>query len=153
MAPNKILVNVVYVLNGKVNNLFSEIEIFTTCKKAVGRVQFMPKNHDFPVTMSRIKTPQQKQRLKALALSLNDRKQLSAGPLSIVNAVPSNKLPSPKRSTPQQRKMLKENFSKDDLLKKPFAVTNAGVENQRLPTISCRLRLPAIDANDLDPVV
>lgn len=152
LPPNEILINVVDALNGRVDNLTSEINIHTTCNKAISHVQSLLENHDRPLRLNHIRTWRQKQKLKELAQSANDPNQPS-GPLRIRNAIPASQLPNPKRATLEERKLLKENFSKEGIMNKPFITTNAGLEDKKLATVPGEIKLSAIDGVKPDPTV
>ena len=152
LPPNEILINVVHALNGRVDNLTREINVHTTCNEAISHVQSLLENHDRPLRLNHIRTRRQKQKLKELAQSVHypDR---PFGPLSVRNAIPASQLPSPKRATLQERKLLKENFSKEAAMNKPYIMTHASLEDQKLATIPGEITLSAIDGEETDPAV
>jgi len=152
LPPNEILINVVHALNGRVDNLTSEINVHTTCNKAISHVQSLLENHDQPLRLNHIRSRRQKQKLKKLAQSANDPNQPS-GPLTIRHAIPASQLPNPKRATLEQRIFLKENFSKERAMNKPFVMTKASLEDQKLATIPGEIKLSAIDGGETDPTV
>ncbi|KAI9780191.1 MAG: uracil DNA glycosylase [Candelina submexicana] len=152
LPPNEILINVVHALNGRVDNLTREVNVHTTCNKAISHVQSLLENHDRPLRLNQIRSRRQKQKLKELAQSANNPNQ-PLGPLRIRNAIPASQLPNPKRATLEERKVLKESFPKEAAMNKPFIMTRASLEDQKLATISGEITLSAIDGEETDPTV
>lgn len=152
LPPNEILINVVQALNGRVDDLTSEINVHTTCNKAISHVQALLENNDRPLNLTHIRTRRQKQKLKELAQSMQDQNQFS-GPLTIRNAIPASQLPSPKRATLEERRILKENFLREGPTHKPFMMIKAGLEDRKLATIPGDIKLSAIDGDQFDPTV
>ena len=152
LPPNEILINVVHALNGRVDDLTRDIDVHTTCNDAISHVQSLIANHDRPLRLRKIRSRRQRERLRELAQSANNPNHPS-GPLSIRNAVPASQLPSPKRATVEERKILKENFPKEAATNKPFITTHAFLEDHKLATISGEITLSAIDGEETDPSV
>ena len=134
------------------DNLTREINVHTTCNKAINHVQSLLENYDRPLRLNQIRSRRQKQKLKELAQSANDPNQ-PLGPLRIRNAIPASQLPNPKRATLEERKVLKENFPKEVAMNRPFIMTHASLEDQKLATISGEITLSAIDGEETDPTV
>lgn len=152
LPPDEVLINVAHALNGHVKDLTREIDLHTTCNQAISHVQNLLENHDRPLSLHHIRTPREKLKLKELARSVHDPNQ-PLGPLNIQNAIPASELPKPKRATLEERKILKENFLKSPAMNKPFIMTDASLEDQKLATIAGEVRLSAIDGKDNDPAV
>lgn len=152
LPPNEILINVVHALNGHVDDLTREVDAYTTCNKAISHVQSLLENHDQPIRLMPTRTRREKEKLKELAKAINSPNQ-PVGPLRVHNALPASQLPTPKRATLEERKILKEILLKEAAMKKPFVMAHATLLDQRLPLISADIKLNAIDADENDPTV
>ena len=152
LPPNEILINVVHALNGRVGHLTSKIDLNTTCIKAIDHVKSVLETHDRPLTLHRVRTWRERQKLRELAQSGSDPNQMT-GPLRIRNAIPASQLPSPRRSTAEERNIMKANFPKEAALKEPYIMTHAFPEDKKLATIPGEIMLSAIDGVETDPSV
>lgn len=121
LLPNEILINVVQRLNGRVGDLRIEINRETTCREAIRHVLSLlddNPNFDYPLWITPIKTPQERQKLREMAKEFAARplpfsSSTTHKPVSIRNAIPADQLPNPERATLEQRKRLKEMYLGD----------------------------------------
>ena len=157
LPPNEILINIVQALNGHVGDLTSKIDINTTCNKALDHVKSVLKDDDRPLTLHHVRTWRERQKLKELAKELaqiiESGPNQTAGPLRIRNAIPATQLPTPRRSTAEERNILKEKFAMEAALKQPYKMIHASVEDHKLATIPGQIMLSAIDGGVIDPFV
>ena len=153
LPPNEILINVVHVLNGRVDHLAREVPVHTTVNEAITHCQSLLQDHNQSLRLTPIRTYAQREKLKQLAQSVKDPQQVTS-PLKIRNTIPADQLPPPKQSTPHTRQVLKENFKIEAAKQKPFVITaTASLNEGRLAAISGEMKIRPMDGLDSDPTV
>ena len=110
LAPNEILLNVVQVLNGHVSHLKTDLDVRTSCIKAIEDAKSLLGNEDRDLTLHHVRTRREKEKLKELADELMHSQDQYSGALKVRNTIPANQLPSPRRATTGEKAILKENF-------------------------------------------
>ena len=153
LSPNEILINVVHALNGMVDDLTRPVPVHTTCNEAISHCQAILQDREQPLRLTPVRTWSQRQKLRQMAQAVNDPQQVT-GPLKIRNALPSSQLPSPKRSTPHTRQVIKENFPMEATKKQPYNLPAiAAIDETSLASIPGEIKIFPMDGAEFDPTV
>ena len=145
LKPNEILLQVIQSIKGRVDSLERPIDIETTCTKALQHVVDSLENKYNPdIWMTPTRTRAERDAVRNLAKTTNE----DLGPLKVRNCIPAAQLPPPQAISQKGKMVLKENFRNELSLRKPFHHTVATIEDAKLPNLSARIALTAIDSDN-----
>lgn len=159
LAPNEILMNVVQVLNGHVSHLKIDLDARTSCIKAIDNARSLLENDDRELTLHHVRTRLEKEKLKELAEEVMHSQDQHLGALKVRDTIPAGQLPSPRRATLEEKRIMKENFRlthtspeaqnfpKDTITQQPHVLTHASLEAGKLASVSASIRLTGIDGD------
>lgn len=146
LPPNTILRQVANSMNGKVNKILVTIPDITTWGSAVEMsLSAISEKSEHPLLLFRPKSREVKHELKQLARHYVAEKSL---PLRIRNAQNAEQLPPPKKPSTVVKSFLKENARRTEPDRNPYTIIKACVEEKLLASISGKLCLSGLDAED-----
>ena len=122
-------------ISGHVTHSTSELDVHTTCNnKAIDDdVNSLPENNDRELRLHHVRTRREKEKIKELVELESNREDQPSGLLRIQNAIPASQLPSPRRATTEEKEILKKNFWEEIATMQPRLITDASLEDQKLP--------------------
>ena len=133
-ASKKSLTSNEIPINSLVAHSTSKLNVHTPCNKSIDNVKSLPENDNRELRLQyHVRTRREKEKIKELAAFENNREDQPSGPLTIRNAIPASQLLKPRRATAEEKEIQKKNFREEIARNQPYVITDALLEDQKLP--------------------